>query len=338
MGFIANTDKGGAPRANLRSVYEYALQCAPENAFSANSISANTGLPLTDVNDSVRELLAFGLLRGGSGDELRAVAPEEAVASVVGPLDRDIRTRRAFAEQARESIMGFLPVFQSSQFSRERESKFEVFEDPSQVHAVIADLAARSRTEILTAQPGGGRAEDSFKEAAPRDREALGRGVRMRVLYQHTARFSPGTSSYIGRMMELGAQVRTLDDFSRLLVFDAETAVISLPANPLGVVVIREPHVVAFIVETYERMWLTADPCAVAPGARAETACDVRQAIVRLLVEGLTDASIAMRLGMSVRTCRRHIADLMEELGAQSRFQAGYLLASPPSGTDDAHA
>ncbi|WP_338898172.1 LuxR C-terminal-related transcriptional regulator [Streptomyces sp. TG1A-60] len=278
----------------------------------------------------MRELQALGLLRGGPGDELRAVAPEAAVASVVGPLDRDIRTRRALAEQARASIMGFLPVFQSSRSSRERESEFEVLEEPTQVRAVVADLAARSRTEILTAQPGGGRAEGSLKEAAPRDRDALGRGIRLRVLCQHTARFSPGTSSYIDHMTELGAQVRTLDDhFSRLLVFDAETAIISLPANPLGAVVVREPHVVAFIVETYERLWLTADPCAVAPGARAEVAGDVRQAIVRLLVEGLTDASIATRLGMSVRTCRRHIADMMEELGAQSRFQAGYLLASP---------
>ncbi|WP_410092509.1 hypothetical protein [Streptomyces sp. uw30] len=38
-------------------------------------------------------------------------------------------------------------------------------------------------------------------------------------------------------------------------------------------------------------------------------------------------ASGALRLGMSVRTCRRHIADTMVELGAQSRFQAGYLWA-----------
>ncbi|MEU1122638.1 helix-turn-helix transcriptional regulator [Streptomyces sp. NPDC005899] len=287
----------------------------------------------------MRELIGLGLLRGGPGDELRAVAPEEAVAGVVGPLDRDIRTRRALAERKRESIMAFLPVFQSSQYSRERESRFEVLEDLGQVREVITDLAARSRTEILTAQPGGGRDEGSLREAEPRDREVLDRGVRMRVLYQHTARFSSCTAAHIDHMLELGAQVRTLDDhFSRLLVFDAETAVISLAANPLGAVVVREPHTVAFIVETYERLWLSADPCTGAPAARAGVAGDVRQAIVRLLVEGMTDASIASRLGMSVRTCRRHIADVMEELGAQSRFQAGYLLASPPSGTDDAHA
>ncbi|MYU36531.1 LuxR family transcriptional regulator [Streptomyces sp. SID8358] len=339
MGNITKAGKERTPKAILQSVYEYALEGAAGNAFSANSVSAHTGLPSTHVSAAVRELLDMGLLHGGPGDELRAVAPEEAVARVVGPLDREIRTRRTLAEERRASIMAFLPVFQSSQYSREKESKFEVLEELSQVRAVIADLAARARTEILTAQPGGARDEDTLKEAAPRDRDALDRGVRMRVLYQHTARFNPNTASYIDHISELGAQVRTMDDhFSRLLVFDAETAIISLPGNPRGAVVVREPHMVAFVVETYERLWLSAEPCAVASGARAEVAGDVRQAIVRLLVEGLTDASIATRLGMSVRTCRRHIADVMEELGAQSRFQAGYLLASAPGGTDDAPA
>ena len=35
------------------------------------------------------------------------------------------------------------------------------------------------------------------------------------------------------------------------------------------------------------------------------------------------DEQIARALGMSVRTVRRRVADLMDELGADSRFQAG---------------
>ncbi|MCZ0982437.1 hypothetical protein O1L60_35735 [Streptomyces diastatochromogenes] len=44
-----------------------------------------------------------------------------------------------------------------------------------------------------------------------------------------------------------------------------------------------------------------------------------------LLAEGAKDEVIARRMGMSLRTCRRHIADLLEELGAESRFQGGVL-------------
>ncbi|MFF7634637.1 hypothetical protein ACFZB9_15980 [Kitasatospora sp. NPDC008050] len=34
---------------------------------------------------------------------------------------------------------------------------------------------------------------------------------------------------------------------------------------------------------------------------------------------------IAERAGLSVRSCRRHIAELMDRLGARSRFQAGVI-------------
>ncbi|MDP9611903.1 MULTISPECIES: LuxR C-terminal-related transcriptional regulator [Streptomyces] len=37
----------------------------------------------------------------------------------------------------------------------------------------------------------------------------------------------------------------------------------------------------------------------------------------------LTDSAVARQLGMSDRTVRRVVAQLMERLGAQSRFEAG---------------
>jgi len=49
----------------------------------------------------------------------------------------------------------------------------------------------------------------------------------------------------------------------------------------------------------------------------------VQHQILRLLVDGAKDETIARHLGMSVRTCRRHIADIMAKLGSVSRFQAG---------------
>ncbi|GAA2249336.1 hypothetical protein GCM10010104_52310 [Streptomyces indiaensis] len=45
-----------------------------------------------------------------------------------------------------------------------------------------------------------------------------------------------------------------------------------------------------------------------------------------LLVEGHTDAVIAERLGLNIRTARVHIAKLAATLGSQSRAQLGYLI------------
>ncbi|MEU2675066.1 DNA-binding response regulator [Streptomyces sp. NPDC007164] len=45
--------------------------------------------------------------------------------------------------------------------------------------------------------------------------------------------------------------------------------------------------------------------------------------ILQALASGLTDASAAKQLGISLRTYRRRVADLMAGLKAESRFQAG---------------
>jgi DNA-binding NarL/FixJ family response regulator len=66
-------------------------------------------------------------------------------------------------------------------------------------------------------------------------------------------------------------------------------------------------------------------PRAAAPPARGPVTARQR-AIAVLLVEGHTDAVIADRLGMNVRTARVHIAKLAATLGSESRAQLGYLI------------
>lgn len=45
--------------------------------------------------------------------------------------------------------------------------------------------------------------------------------------------------------------------------------------------------------------------------------------MLRLLSLGATDEFAAAQLGISVRTVRRMVAQIMNRLGARSRFQAG---------------
>lgn len=49
--------------------------------------------------------------------------------------------------------------------------------------------------------------------------------------------------------------------------------------------------------------------------------------MLRLMVEGHTDAAIATRLGMSARTMANHIKKTADELGSRSRAQLACLLA-----------
>jgi DNA-binding NarL/FixJ family response regulator len=67
--------------------------------------------------------------------------------------------------------------------------------------------------------------------------------------------------------------------------------------------------------------WTRAEPHGgTRPAARDRT-------LLSLMSRGVADGCAARSLGISMRTYRRRVADLMERLGASSRFQAGVLAA-----------
>ncbi len=50
---------------------------------------------------------------------------------------------------------------------------------------------------------------------------------------------------------------------------------------------------------------------------------DERRQVLELMALGVKDESIGRQLGVSLRTVRRRVADLMIELDSATRFQAG---------------
>ena len=54
--------------------------------------------------------------------------------------------------------------------------------------------------------------------------------------------------------------------------------------------------------------------------------------ILRLLVEGHSDAASAKRMGVSARTYAAYIAALKEEYGVQTRFQLGWAMSQTQGG------
>jgi len=81
---------------------------------------------------------------------------------------------------------------------------------------------------------------------------------------------------------------------------------------------VRQHSIVQALTLLFEWMWDDALPFDL--GLRRDAA---RRLLLQQLASGAQDEQIARRLGLGLRTVRRRVAELMSELGADSRFQAG---------------
>lgn len=258
----------------------------------------------------VRALAAAGLLRAGANGRWEAVDPRSAGATVV---TAEARLRRDLAElgDARAAVAALSELYAA----RTPEAPLEPVASIAAVLALIEEAAAAARTEVLITQPDG---------AWPFDELALARrGVRVRLLHHHTARHHSPTQERVAELVGAGAAARTLAELGgRMIAFDRRLVLV--PHATDGAVAVRDPSTVAYLCDTFDRSWNLAspyNPCDPHAAVRDE----VQSAILAMLSEGLRDETIARRLGVSLRTCRKYIAEIFGLLGAESRFQAGYL-------------
>ncbi|MEC3979285.1 helix-turn-helix transcriptional regulator [Amycolatopsis sp. H20-H5] len=179
---------------------------------------------------------------------------------------------------------------------------------------------------ILTGRTTAGL--DPIGTLRPIDHENLRRGVRYRVLATDRARTAPGLSSQLAGLAMAGAAVRTVARIpGDALVIDGTVAVLPVSRTATGAVSgvasFHLPAVVTTTVELFDWVWAAGVPMVAAGVPENETAAARQRKLLTLLAEGCTDAMVADRLGISVRTVRRTVSELMNRLGAASRFQAG---------------
>lgn len=188
---------------------------------------------------------------------------------------------------------------------------------PSRDRAGLAELLAAATGEVLIMSAG---TDTAFRRIALAN---VRPGVRYKVLFPDSARMSGA----LNRMSRAGAEVRTDAEVPMdALVIDRTSVVLPAEGRQTGTAVFQLPGVVTATVGLFERIWQAAAPLVPLDLPEPEDAsmltCRERE-LLTLLFSGTTDESAAARLGISVRTVRRMVADIMNRLGARSRFQAG---------------
>ncbi|WP_406451919.1 helix-turn-helix transcriptional regulator [Streptomyces sp. NBC_00876] len=274
-------------------------------------------------------LLDFGLLHPDPDDAnwLRPVPPSAVLAQRLHPLEREIRDRRRITIELADAFEPFMAI--SSQPSVTTHA-ITVLEGLQTINATLDTATAQCTKEILTIQPGGVRNLDVLTQSLERVEGPLNRGVRLRTLYQHTARHGPGVFAYLDRLHAGNVEVRTLEELiDRMIIFDRTVAVIPARRDRQVALELRHPGLVDYLVSVFDQFWQLATPLSeetpYTPPNDGITG--IQRSIAKLLIEGYVDEAIARRLGMNVRTCRAHVAKLSAALGSNSRAQLGYLIA-----------
>jgi DNA-binding CsgD family transcriptional regulator len=110
---------------------------------------------------------------------------------------------------------------------------------------------------------------------------------------------------------------------TKLLIVDGHTALVGLGPYGHPCLLIRDQGIVNALVAYFELKWAQAKPWSPPGVPLREKENGQRRRILDALAAGLKDESIARQQGISVRTVRRHISALMQELGVTTRFAAG---------------
>ncbi|OKJ73911.1 helix-turn-helix transcriptional regulator [Streptomyces sp. CB02460] len=253
---------------------------------------------------------------------LRPVPPTAGLAHLLHPLARQVFDQVRAIDLLAKSLVPLT--------SADREPVLlTTLHGRSAIQASINGSARDARDEILTIQPGSTRTPEQLQIALSGTLPTVARGVRVRHIYQHSARYSADLKAYVAQLPSGLLEVRTVERaIDRLILFDRTVAY--LPADPDGTAAleIRHPALVRYLAAVYETLWAGATPFTqhlptALPGAPVTA---VQQSIARLLIDGCTDQAAADELGISVRTCRAHIAKLMHTLDATSRTHLGALL------------
>nr|WP_228500614.1 LuxR family transcriptional regulator [Nocardioides agariphilus] len=295
-----------------------------------------------EVREAFDLLVRLGLLTLDTDDQVwQAVDPATVQAQVVSPMGTQAAELLAESTQWARAFAGLGQTWRRS--SPVQRGPITEITGLEAIGAFLASAVADAEEELLTAQPQGQRNNAGLKayldDVARRDTAALERGVKMRTLYQHSARRSTGTQRWVAAVTAHGAEVRTLDEFfNRLIVIDRRIAVIPGAGGPGSALVIREPNLLAYLVDMFERTWERAQPwTSRGSAAQRDIAHEQRQMTIRMLIKGYADPASAKRLGVSPRTYAGYIADLKEEFEAETRFQLGYTMGQLGiSGTDRA--
>lgn len=260
-------------------------------------------------------LASSGLVNRGGVDPVRwtAAAPDVAVEALLLRREEELcRTRGRVAELMRAYRRAQRP---------HADDLVEVVTGQSAIADRWRQLqdAARRHLLLFDKPPHIVRADVDL------ERSLIARGVRIRAVYEAGSVGAPGRLAEIRDVVGAGEEARMLPELPcKLAVVDDRWAMLPVATgSELGAaLLVRAASLLDALTGMFEAYWQRAVRVLEAPPPD-RAAGDRRAELLTLLSAGFTDDSIARQLGVSTRTVQRWVREVMDSLGARTRFQAG---------------
>lgn len=292
----------------------------------------NSGYPLDAVvllldttvpqlRKAAAPMVAAGLVQI-EDDTVVAVSPDLALARLITDETRRLRT---MGEQL-EALRGLLPTLTAEHLSS-RAPKGDPITiervDGGDVTQLVRSLSATSTGDLLWLRP------DSWLLPMAREIDdwvvdLIKSGRRSRAIYP--ARVLEEAPDMVRHRSEAGEHVRVLANVPfRVAIMGTAAALISenFGVNDGRRLVIRQSSMIGALVMLFENLWERGMPVPGLDGSVGDDRASDRRLLLDQLAAGAKDEQIARALGLSLRTVRRRVAEVLDELGAGSRFEAG---------------
>lgn len=213
------------------------------------------------------------------------------------------------------------------------ERLIEVITNPVAAGQLFFQMARTVREEMVClARPpllfsSAEKREDVFPRAAAR-------GVRFRTVVDSSILQVDGILDVFRADASAGTELRLVPSLPlKLVMIDRRCAIMPLDlTRPDGpVLFLRSSSLLDTFYVLFEMIWAQSAPLALdaaspRDASRGAVRAATNEQLVPLLSAGFNDKTIADQLGVSWRTLERRIVELMRELDARTRFQAGYLV------------
>lgn len=309
--------------AQTQVLYRHVLRRGPA---TIEEHAGDLGWTLTKATRHLAELEHLRLIHLDEESVITADDPRQTLGRLLDDEEADLTERRQGLIDVRLSIETYETDFrQGMQQSGPPAPPWERI-PAAEVPAVIERLIRASDGPLLQVSSTLARGPGHLESVKRLRGQVMATGRQQRSVFPLSVLADTDWRRLAEARAGAGERQRYLEDVpldflvfgdSGVLLSDDEEPVVRAP----DMLLVRAPNMQRMFGALFEELWRRADP--VHDGGAAEA--DLR--LLELLALGFKDEAIARHLGLGLRTVRRRVSAMMDEHGADTRFQLGLAVA-----------